>query len=50
MILGGTMTYKSFLDKWSNIASEKGKEESAILLLFLSVAKISSSELYIKNG
>lgn len=42
------MKYKDFLKHWQDIACEKGYEESAILLLLLFEAKISSSELYLK--
>ncbi len=42
------MTNKQLLDKYYQIAINKNKEESAILLLFLSVSKTTSSDLYIK--
>ena len=42
------MKYKDYLKYWQDIASEKGYEESAILLLLLYEAKLTSSELYMK--
>lgn len=42
------MTYQSFLNEWYEKATKAYKEESAILLLLLAVAKLSSSDLYIK--
>lgn len=42
------MKYKDYLKYWQDIASEKGFEESAILLLLLYEAKLTSSELYMK--
>ncbi len=42
------MKYKDYLKHWQDIALEKGYEESAILLLLLYEAKLSSSELYMK--
>lgn len=42
------MKYKDYLKHWQDIASEKGYEESAILLLLLYEAKLTSSELYMK--
>lgn len=42
------MTNKQFLNKYYEKALSVGKEESAILLLFLAVAKMSSTDLYIK--
>ena len=42
------MKYKDYLKYWQDIASEKGYEESAILLLLLYEAKLISSELYMK--
>lgn len=42
------MTYNDFLTKWQDIAFENGKEESAILLLLLHEANLTSAELYIK--
>ena len=42
------MTYNDFLNKWQEIAYEHGKEESAILLLLLYKANMTSAELFIK--
>lgn len=42
------MTYNDFLTKWQEIAYSKNKEESAILLLLLFEAKLTSQELFIK--
>lgn len=40
------MKYKDFLTMWQDKAVEKNKEESAILLLLLYEAKMTSSDLY----
>lgn len=42
------MTYNDFLTKWQDIAYQEGKEESAILLLLLHKANLSSAMLYVK--
>lgn len=41
------MKYSDFLNKWQDIAAENEKEESAILLLLLAKANMSSAQLYI---
>lgn len=42
------MTNKQFLEKYYKLATSYAKEESAILLLFLAISKMTSSDLYIR--